>query len=63
MMTRAELLMKIYQGLWLSADFECDLEMEFPSQFRMLKKYSEDKISDDDVMSMYTFMEEHPVFN
>lgn len=62
MMIRTELLMKIYQGLWLSADFECDLEMEFPSQFRALK-YNENKISDDDVMSMYTFMEEHPVFN
>ena len=61
-MIRTELLMKIYQGLWLSADFECDLEMEFPSQFRALK-YNENKISDDDVMSMYTFMEEHPVFN
>ncbi len=61
-MTRVELLMKIYQGLWLSADFECDLEMEFPSQFRALK-YNENKISDDDVMSMYTFMENHPVFN
>lgn len=62
MMIRVELLMKIYQGLWLSADFECDLEMEFPSQFRALK-YNENKISDDDIMSMYTFMEKHPVFN
>lgn len=61
-MTRVELLMKIYQGLWLSADFECDLEIEFPSQFRVLK-YNENKISDEDVMSMYTFMKEHPVFN
>ena len=62
MMTRTELLMKIYQGLWLSADFECDLEMVFPSQFRALK-YNENEISDGDAMSMYTFMENHPVFN
>jgi len=62
MMTRTELLMKIYQGLWFSEDFERDLEIEFPSQFRALR-YNENKISNDDVMSMYTFMEEHPVFN
>lgn len=62
MMTKTELLMKIYQGLWLSADFECDLEMEFPSQFRALK-YNENKISNDDIVSMYTFMEKHPAFN
>ena len=54
--------MKLYQGLWLSADFECDLEMEFPSQFRALK-WNENKISDNDLESMYIFWKEHPVFN
>ena len=56
------MLMELYQGLWLSADFECDLEIEFPSQFRALK-WNENKISDDDLSTMYTFLKEHPVFN
>lgn len=61
-MNRIKMLMKLYQGLWLSADFECDLEMEFPSQFRALK-WNENKISDNDLESMYIFWKEHPVFN
>lgn len=61
-MNRERILMSIYQGLWLSADFECDLEMEFPSQFRALK-WNENQISDDDLKSMYDFWKEHPVFN
>ncbi len=54
-MDRTKMLMSIYQGLWLSADFECDLEMEFPSQFRALK-WDENRISDDDLESMYIFL-------
>ena len=54
--------MDIYQGLWLSADFECELEMEFPSQFRALK-WNENQISNDDLKSMHNFWKEHPVFN
>ena len=61
-MNREQILMNIYQGLWLSADFECDLEMEFPSQFRALK-WNENQISDDDLKSMYNFWKEHPIFN
>lgn len=59
---RTRMLMEIYQGLWLSADFEYDLEMEFPSQFRALK-WNENQISDDDLVSMYIFLKNHPVFN
>lgn len=62
MIDRTTMLKEIYQGLWLSADFECDLEMEFPSQFRALK-WNDNKISDDDLISMYNFLKEHPVFN
>nr|WP_318661130.1 hypothetical protein [uncultured Treponema sp.] len=61
-MERTKMLMELYQGLWLSADFENDLKMEFPSQFRALK-WNENKISNDDLKSMYTFLKEHPVFN
>lgn len=61
-MNKTQMLMEIYQGLWLSADFECDLEMEFPSQFRALKR-NENEISDDDLKSMYEFLKKHPVFN
>ena len=61
-MSKERMLMELYQGLWLSADFENDLEMEFPSQFRALK-WNENKISDDDLESMYTFLKQHPVFN
>lgn len=61
-MTRIKMLMELYQALWLSADFECDLEMEFPSQFRALK-WNENKISDEDLVAMYNFMEKHPIFN
>ena len=61
-MNRTKMLMDIYQGLWLSADFECDLEMKFPSQFRALK-WNENQISNDDLKSMHTFWKEHPVFN
>lgn len=61
-MNKEQMLKEIYQGLWLSADFECDLEMEFPSQFRALK-WNENKISDEDLKSMYNFLKEHPVFN
>lgn len=61
-MNRAKLLMNIYQGLWLSADFECDLEMEFPSQFRALKG-NENSISDADLITMHDFWYTHPVFN
>jgi len=62
MIDRATMLMKIYQGLWLSADFENDLEMEFPAQFRALK-WNENHVSDDDLISMYDFLNNHPVFN
>ena len=55
-------LMELYQGLWLSADFECDLETKFPSQFKALK-WNENQISDDDLSAMHTFLKEHPVFN
>lgn len=61
-MNRTQMLMEIYQGLWLSADFETDLESEFPDEFRALK-WNENKIPDDKVTLMYTFMCEHPVFN
>lgn len=61
-MDRTKMLMEIYQGLWLSADFECDLEMEFPSQFRALKR-NENQILEDDLIAMYTFLKNHPVFN
>lgn len=61
-MSKERMLMELYQGLWLSADFENDLEMEFPSQFRTLK-WNENKISDDDLESMYIFLKQHPVFN
>lgn len=61
-MDRTTKLMELYQGLWLSADFECDLEIEFPSQFRALK-WNENKISDNDLSAMYTFLKKHPVFN
>lgn len=61
-MDRTKMLMEIYQGLWLSADFECDLEMEFPSQFRALKR-NENQISEDDLIAMYTFLKSYPVFN
>lgn len=61
-MDRTRKLMEIYQALWLSADFECDLEMEFPSQFRQLK-WNENKISDDDLIAMHSFTINHPVFN
>ena len=55
-------LMELYKALWLSADFETDLESEFPDEFRTLK-WNENKIPDDKVALMYTFMCEHPVFN
>ena len=61
-MSRTKMLMALYQGLWLSADFENDLEMEFPSQFRALK-WNENKISEDDLKSMYDFLNNHPIFN
>jgi len=61
-MSKERMLMELYQSLWLSADFECDLEMEFPSQFRALKR-NENQISDDDLESMYKFLKEHPIFN
>lgn len=61
-MDRTRMLMELYQSLWVSADFECDLEMEFPSQFRALK-WNENKISTEDLTAMHTFMKEHPVFN
>ena len=61
-MNRTQMLMEIYQGLWFSADFECDLEMEFPSQFRALKR-NENQISKEDLESMYKFLKEHPIFN
>ena len=61
-MDRTKMLMEIYQGLWLSADFECDLEMEFPSQIRALRR-NENQISEDDLIAMYAFLKNHPVFN
>lgn len=61
-MSKERMLMELYQSLWLSADFENDLEMEFPSQFRALK-WNENKISDDDLESMYIFLKQHPIFN
>lgn len=61
-MTKARMLMEIYQGLWLSADFENDLEAEFPTDFRNLK-YHPSKISNETVIAMYEFMRDHPVFN
>jgi hypothetical protein len=61
-MDRTRVLMELYQGLWLSADFECDLETEFPSQIKALR-WNENHISDDDLLSMHTFLKEHPVFN
>lgn len=62
MTARIIMLMEIYQGLWLSADFEYDLEMNFPSQFRTLK-WNANQISDGDLISMYAFLKDHPVFN
>lgn len=59
---RTRMLMDIYKGLWLSADFECDLEMEFPSQIRALMR-NENEISNNDLKSMHDFWEKHSVFN
>jgi hypothetical protein len=61
-MDRTKMLMELYQGLWLSSDFEFDLGLEFPSQTKMLR-WNENKISDDDLLSMHKFLKEHPVFN
>lgn len=61
-MDRMKILVELYQELWLSADFENDLETEFPSQFKALK-WDETKISDDDLKSMYTFLTKYPEFN
>lgn len=62
MIDRTTMLMKIYQGLWLSADFENDLEMKFPLPFRALK-WNENQVLDNDLISMYDFLNNHPVFN
>ena len=59
---RTRMLMKLYQGLWISANFECDLEIEFPSQFKALKR-NENQMSNNDLSAMCTFLNEHPVFN
>lgn len=59
---RTRMLMDIYKGLWLSADFECDLEMEFLSQFKMLIR-NENEISNNDLISMHDFWRECPYLN
>lgn len=59
---RTKMLMELYQGLWLSDDFERDFKIEFPSQIKTLK-CNENHISDDDLLSMHTFLKKHPVFN
>ena len=59
---RTRMLMDIYKSLWLSADFECDLEMEFPSQFRALIR-NENEISNGDLKSMHDFWEKCPYLN
>ena len=58
-MDRIKKLMELYKAVWISADFECDLEAEFPVDFKNLK-WNENKISDDVLSSMYSFMEEYP---
>lgn len=62
MIDKNKMLLEIYRRLWLSASFEYDLEMEFPSQFRALKD-DKNKISKDDLESMYIFLKQHPLFN
>lgn len=62
MIDRTTMLKEIYQGLWLSADFECDLEMKFPLPFKALK-WNENQVLDNDLISMYNFLKNHPVFN
>lgn len=56
-------LTELYEALWLSADFETDLEKEFPTQFKDLKYYRKFKLSNTDIKRMYDFMLKHPVFN
>jgi len=61
-MYRLALLKCLYEGLWLSADFEEDLRVEFPDEFRCLK-FNENLISTDKLAEMVKFMDNHPVFN
>ncbi len=61
-MDKIKILMEIYQGLWISPDFDFDLSMNFPSQYHALK-YNENKISADDLNTMYIFLKNHPIFN
>lgn len=61
-MNKTYLLMLLYQGLWLSADFENDLQKEFPIAFKALK-WNENKISTEELEKMIDFMmNKHPVF-
>lgn len=60
-MNRTYLLMLLYQGLWLSADFENDLQEEFPTAFKALK-WNESQISTEELGKMIDFMNKHPVF-
>ena len=55
-------LTELYEALWLSADFETDLEKEFPNQFKDLK-YRKFRLSNTDIKRMYDFMLRHPVFD
>ena len=56
-----KMLMELYQGFWKSTDFECDLEMEFPSEYEALKL--NEKIPTENLTAMHTFMENYSAFN
>lgn len=62
-MKRTKELMELYKALWLSADFETDLESEFPYEFDALKRNEENKIPNNKITSMYIFMCKHSAFN
>ena len=60
-MNRTYLFMLLYQGLWLSPDFENDLQKNFPKAFKALKQNT-NKISTEELDEMIDFMNNYPVF-
>lgn len=61
-MTNVRALMELYQGLWLSADFESDLAANYPQEFQYLKT-TPAKIPMEKLNLMVAFMYAYPVFN
>ena len=61
-MSKEWVLMELYQALWLSADFECDLVTEYPEEFQYLKT-TPGKIPMEKLNQMRSFMRTHSVFN